>query len=81
VLHRPGAELRPLAEVTYARIAKVGGGLFDVDETYGGPEVWSFAIGLRISVGGGMHRMGRYGAAEENEGMTGMTMHDHQGMP
>jgi hypothetical protein len=74
---RSGLELRPLAEVTYARVAKVGGGLFDVEDTYGGRDLWSLAIGIRISAGGAMHRMGRYGAAEDEETMTGMTMPEH----
>ena len=77
-LRRSGVEVRPLAEVTYARVAKVGGGLIDVDELYGGRDIWSLALGVRLSAGGAMHRMGRYGAAEDDAGMTGMTMHDHQ---
>lgn len=81
VLQRSGLELRPLAEVTFARVAKVGGGLFDVDDTYGRPDLWSLAVGVRIRAGAGLHRMGRYGAAEDNLGMTGMTMHGHQAMP
>lgn len=74
---RSGVELRPLAEVTYARVAKVGGGLFDVEDTYGGRDLWSLAVGIRIGVGGTMHRMGRYGAAEDEGTMTDMTMHEH----
>jgi hypothetical protein len=77
-LRHSGLELRPLAEVTYARVAKVGGGLFDVDDTYGGGDLWALTLGIRISAGGAMHRMGRYGAAEDETEMTGMTMHDHQ---
>jgi hypothetical protein len=77
-LRRSGLEVRPLAEVTYARVAKVGGGLIDVEELYGGRDLWSLALGVRISAGGAMHRMGRYGAAEDDTGMTEMTMHDHQ---
>ena len=77
-LRRSGVEVRPLAEVTYARVAKVGGGLIDVEELYGGRDIWSLALGVRLSAGGAMHRMGRYGAAEDAAGVTGMTMHDHQ---
>jgi hypothetical protein len=77
-LRRSGLEVRPLAEVTYARVAKVGGGVIDVEELYGGRDLWSLALGIRISAGGAMHRMGRYGAAEDETGMTEMTMHDHQ---
>jgi hypothetical protein len=52
--------------------------VIDVEELYGGRDLWSLALGIRISAGGAMHRMGRYGAAEDETGMTGMTMHDHQ---
>jgi hypothetical protein len=77
-LRRSGLEVRPLAEVTYARVAKVGGGLIDVEQLYGSRDLWSLTLGVRISAGGVMHRMGRYGAAEDETGMTEMTMHDHQ---
>ena len=73
----PGLEVRPLAEATYARVAKVGGGLIDVEELYGSADIWSLAVGVRLSAGGGMHRMGRYGAAEDDTGMKEMAMHDH----
>jgi hypothetical protein len=62
------AELRPLAEVTYGRIAKVGGGLFEVDQLYGRKHFWAAALGVRMSAGAPMHRMGRYGAAEAEGG-------------
>jgi hypothetical protein len=77
-LRRSGLEVRPLAEVTYARVTKVGGGLIDVEELYGGRDLWSLALGIRLSAGATMHRMGRYGAAEDDTGMTEMTMHDHE---
>jgi hypothetical protein len=67
----------PLLELSYASIAKVGGGLIDVEQLYGRDHIWSFTLGIRIAAGMAMHRMGRYGAAED-EG--GMTMHDHHGM-
>jgi hypothetical protein len=76
-LRRSGLDVRPLVEIGYARIAKVGGGLFDVAGLYGGDHVWSVTLGVRIIGGAPMHRMGRYGAMEETEEMT---MHDHQGM-
>jgi hypothetical protein len=56
----------------------VGGGLIDVEELYGSRDLWSLAVGVRLSAGGAMHRMGRYGAAEDDPGMRGMRMHDHQ---
>jgi hypothetical protein len=72
---RPGSAVRPLVEVTYARIGKVGGGLFDVARLYGRSHVWSLALGVRLTAGAPTHRMGRYGATAETE----MTMQDHEG--
>jgi hypothetical protein len=54
--------LQPLIEVSYGRITKVGGGLFDVEGLYSRSHFWSGTLGLRLSFGGGHHRMGRYGA-------------------
>lgn len=73
-LHRSGFDIHPLVEVAYARIAKVGGGLFEVEGLYGRSHVWSLSVGVRVSAGAQMHRMGRYGAAEET------TMHHHEEM-
>jgi len=66
----------PLLELGYAGIAKVGGGLVDVEQLYGRDHIWSVTLGVRIAAGMTMHRMGRYGAAED-EG--GMIMHDGHG--
>ena len=77
MLRRSKLELRPVVEVGYARIAQVGGGLFDVESLYGRDHIWSLTLGLRIAAGAPMHRMGRYGAAEEAEPMS---MHEHGGM-
>jgi hypothetical protein len=70
VLHGTVVDLRPLIEVAYAGIAKVGGGLFDVEDRYGRDHIWSVSVGVRLGAGAPMHRMGRYGAAEQ--GMTAM---------
>jgi hypothetical protein len=68
-----GVAIRPLAELSHGRVAKVGGGLFDVDELYGGDGFWSLSLGLRLSAGAPMPRMGRYGAA----GAIGPAHHAH----
>ena len=60
-----GLELRPLVEIAYARIGKVGGGLFDVEDLYGRNRIWSVSVGVRIGAGTPMQRMGRYGAADD----------------
>ncbi|MGH7512065.1 MAG: hypothetical protein ACREOQ_03975 [Gemmatimonadales bacterium] len=85
--HTVGYELRavgagpltvdPLVEITYARVTKVGGGLIDVEDLYGRDHIWSLTVGVRLAGGITMHRMGRYGAAEDGDGMT---MHDHHEM-
>jgi hypothetical protein len=76
-LRRRALEIRPLAEVGYAHIAKVGGGLFDITGLYGRDHVWSLALGVRLTGGMTMERMGRYGAAEEPQEIV---MQDHMGM-
>jgi hypothetical protein len=77
-----GLALRPLLEVAYARVAKVGGGLFDVRNLYGRERIWSLSLGVRLEAGASMHRMGRYGAAEDEmmhggSGHMQMDAHDH----
>jgi hypothetical protein len=69
-------DVRPLIEVAYAGIAKVGGGVFDIDDLYGRDHIWSLSLGIRLGAGAPMHRMGRYGAVEE----TMTTMHHHEEM-
>ena len=59
--------IRPLVEVSYGRIARVGAGVFDVQSVYGADHFWSLTLGLRVGTGMAMHRMGRYGAMEETE--------------
>jgi hypothetical protein len=62
------ARLAPLLEISHGRIAKVGGGLFDVDALYGQSHFWSLTAGLRLGLGAPLHRMGRYGAVDEPGG-------------
>jgi hypothetical protein len=59
----PGPTLEPLVEVAAGSVAKVGGGLFDVEQVYGGHRFWSVSLGIRVSGGAPMPRMGRYGDA------------------
>jgi hypothetical protein len=67
VLESPGTRLNatPFAELSYGRMAEVAGGLFDVRSFYGKKSFWSVSVGLRLSVGMRMHRMGRYGVAHD----------------
>jgi hypothetical protein len=55
----------PFVEVSYGRMADVGGGLFDVALFYGRSSFWSLSLGVRLKPGMRMHRMGRYGAAQD----------------
>ena len=72
-LERSGIAVQPMAEISFGRIAPVGGGLFDVEQLYGRNRFWSFSLGVRVGFGGGTHRMGRYGAA-----MSGRGLHQHR---
>ncbi len=62
-LEQAGFAIQPVAEISRGRIAKVGGGLFDPRQFYGKEGFWSLTLGVRAGFGGGVHRMGRYGAA------------------
>jgi hypothetical protein len=58
-------EVLPLIELSYGRIRSVGQGLFDVGSVYGKTWFWSLSLGLRLGLGQSLHRMGRYGVAED----------------
>jgi hypothetical protein len=64
--------LEPLAEVSLGSIAPVVGA-FEIAPFYGDDRWWSWTVGLRLSGGKPMHRMGRYGTA----GAPGMHAHRH----
>ncbi len=75
----PAAAL-PFIELSYGRAGDVGGGVFDVRSFYGRQSFWSLGVGVRLSSGMRMHRMGRYSVAED-AGSRGETIrgegHDH----
>lgn len=56
---------RPFVELSHGRMADVGGGIFDVSSFYGKQSFLSVSIGVRLSLGMPMHRMGRYGVAQD----------------
>jgi hypothetical protein len=70
-------EARPLVELSYGRIQDVGGGLFDARSFYGKTSFWSLSLGVRVSLGMGVHRMGRYGVAEDTATRTHEGQHGH----
>jgi hypothetical protein len=57
--------LMPFVDLSYGRMARVGGGLFDIRTFYGGTSFWSASVGIRLNFGMPMHRMGRYGVAQD----------------
>ncbi|HEY8257383.1 MAG TPA: hypothetical protein VIG08_06985 [Gemmatimonadales bacterium] len=67
--------LRPLAELSYGTISRVGGGVFDIRTVYGRDRFWSVSLGVRLGAGMDMHRMGPYGSMTGEEG----TGHHHGG--
>ena len=62
---REVATAQPFIELSYGRIADVGGGLFDARSFYGKTSFWSVTLGARLSAGPHLHRMGRYGVAQD----------------
>jgi hypothetical protein len=72
-------ELWPLVELSLGSIKQVGAGLFDVKRFYGKTTFWSLSLGARISIGMPMHRMGRYGVAEDTAAEMTMGQHAHHG--
>ena len=67
----------PFIELSYGRVATVGGGLFDPTSFYGKTSFWSFSIGARLSFGMPLHRMGRYGVAQDTANGMEMPQHEH----
>jgi hypothetical protein len=67
----------PLAELSYGRIANTGSGLFDAQSFYGKTSFWSVSVGARLSLGMPLHRMGRYGVAQDTANPRGMGHHGH----
>jgi hypothetical protein len=55
----------PFVELSYGRMADVGPGLFNVRSFYGKTSFWSMSVGARLSFGVPLHRMGRYGVAQD----------------
>jgi hypothetical protein len=67
--------VEPLVELSFGRIRRVGGGLFDPASFYGKTSFWSISAGVRLDLGMPMHRMGRYGVAQDTA--AGSTMSQH----
>ena len=57
------ARFEAIGEIMYAHVTRVTGIVFDPEPFYGGNDLWTLSVGLRIGAGAPMPRMGRYGAA------------------
>ena len=68
--------VRPLVELSYGTIRKVGGGVVDVESLYGQDHFVSVSVGVRVAAGMPMRRMGQYESLEDS----GMNHHHHDGM-
>jgi hypothetical protein len=75
---RPTEILRalPFLELSYGRIADVGGGLFDARSFYGKTSFWSITLGARLNLGMPLHRMGRYGVAQDTAHLPDRGQHE-----
>jgi hypothetical protein len=71
------ARAEPLVELSYGRVRNVGGGLFDPQSFYGKTSFWSISAGVRLDLGMPMHRMGRYGVAQDTANGSAMEQHGH----
>jgi hypothetical protein len=58
-------DLWPLLELSVGTMKDHGAGLFDAALFYGKTSFWSISLGVRIGLGTHLHRMGRYGVAED----------------
>jgi hypothetical protein len=67
----------PFVELSYGRMADVGGGLFDTQSFYGKTSFWSINLGARLSLGMPLHRMGRYGVAQDTADPKAIMHHGH----
>jgi hypothetical protein len=67
----------PFLELSYGRMSDLRGGLFQVRSFYGKTSFWSASVGLRLGVGMGMHRMGRYGVVQDTADSSGRAHHGH----
>jgi hypothetical protein len=54
----------PFVEVSYGRIDHIEG-LVDPESFYGKSSFWSLSLGVRLGIGLPLHRMGRYGVAQD----------------
>ena len=66
-----GFEVTPILEATMGRIHSLTPDSFDPELFYGRDTFWTVSLGVRVGWGTRLHRMGRYGAAAPDPGVTG----------
>lgn len=59
-------EVAPFLEGSYARVRNATGGVFDPVAFYGRDHIWALSLGVRLGWRSAEHRMGRYGALDQN---------------
>ena len=74
---RGAVAFSPTAEVAFANVAKVGGGVFDPQVFYGRTSFATLTVGIRADWGMGGHRMGYYRGTPRAEPMTMPMDHQH----
>jgi hypothetical protein len=67
----------PLVELSFGSMRDIGAGVFDARFFYGKTSFWSVSLGARFTLGKHLHRMGRYGVAEDMAGSTPEDQHVH----
>jgi hypothetical protein len=72
-----GIQAAPFVEISLGRVADVGDGLFSAESFYGKSTFWSLTIGARLNAGLPLHRMGRYGVAQDTAAGAADHHHDH----
>jgi hypothetical protein len=65
----------PFVELSYGRLAEIEGGVFSVSSLYGRHSFISASVGVRLSLGMQMHRMGRYGVVQDTAGTAHPAQH------
>lgn len=69
-------DLWPLVELSLGTV-RDGEGLFNARAFYGKTTFWSVSVGARLTLGMPVHRMGRYGVAEDTAAGAGAAHHGH----
>jgi len=75
--HRSAVSFGPTAEVAFANVTKLGGGVFDPRVFYGRTSFTTLTVGVRVDWRMAGHRMGYYRGTPTHHEMTMPMDHDH----